>query len=124
MSWDWETFPEYMDALEKLPRTVDVACHVPHGAVRAYVLGDREKPGAIPTDEDITEMSRIVEEGVRAGALGFSTSRTVLPKSIDGALVPGPPATADELIAIGRSLGRAGSVVFARESEHKRGGKG
>ena len=78
MSWDWETFPEYMDALEKLPRTVDVACHVPHGAVRAYVLGDREKPGAIPTDADIAEMSRIVEEGIRAGALGFSTSRTVL----------------------------------------------
>src|SRR3546814_9391930 len=73
MSWDWETFPEYMDALEKLPRTVDVACHVPHGAVRAYVLGDREKPGAIPTDEDITEMSRIVEEGVRAGADRKST---------------------------------------------------
>src|SRR3546814_17561897 len=113
MSWDWETFPEYMDALEKLPRTVDVACHVPHGAVRAYVLGDREKPGAIPTDEDIAEMSRIVEEGVRAGALGFSTSRTVLHTSIDGELVPGPTATPEELIAIGRAMGRAGSGVFA-----------
>src|SRR3546814_1691123 len=77
MTWEWETFPEYMDALEKLPRTVDVACHVPHGAVRAYVLGDRERPGAVPTAEDIADMSRIVEEGVRAGALGFSTSRTV-----------------------------------------------
>src|SRR3546814_8897939 len=73
MSWDWETFPEYMDALEKLPRTVDVACHVPHGAVRAYVLGDREKPGAMPTDEDIAEMSPIVEKGVRGGAPGFRT---------------------------------------------------
>jgi len=120
MSWDWETFPEYMDALEKLPRTVDVACHVPHGAVRAYVLGDREKPGAIPTDADITEMSRIVEEGIRAGALGFSTSRTVLHKSIDGELVPGTTATAEELIAIGRAMGRVGYGVFEMASDLKR----
>ncbi len=120
MSWDWETFPEYMDALERLPRTVDVACHVPHGAVRAYVLGDREKPGAIPTDEDIAEMSRIVEEGVRAGALGFSTSRTVLHKSIDGELVPGTTATAEELIAIGRAMGRVGYGVFEMASDMKR----
>jgi N-acyl-D-aspartate/D-glutamate deacylase len=120
MSWDWETFPEYMDALEKLPRTVDVACHVPHGAVRAYVLGDREKPGAIPTDADIAEMSRIVEEGIRAGALGFSTSRTVLHKSIDGELVPGTTATAEELIAIGRAMGRVGYGVFEMASDMKR----
>jgi len=120
MSWDWETFPEYMDALEKLPRTVDVACHVPHGAVRAYVLGDREKPGAIPTDDDIAEMSRIVEEGIRAGALGFSTSRTVLHKSIDGELVPGTTATAEELIAIGRAMGRVGYGVFEMASDLRR----
>ena len=120
MTWDWETFPEYMDALEKLPRTVDVACHVPHGAVRAYVLGDREKPGAIPTEADIAEMSRIVEEGIRAGALGFSTSRTVLPKSIDGELVPGTTATAEELIAIGRAMGRVGYGVFEMASDLKR----
>ena len=84
MKWDWETFPEYLDALERLPRTVDVGTHVPHGAVRAYVLGDREQPGAIPTAEDIEKMSAIVEEGVRAGALGFSTSRTVLHRWVDG----------------------------------------
>lgn len=120
MKWDWESFPEYMDALERLPRTVDVACHVPHGAVRAYVLGDREKPGAIPTDEDIAEMSRIVEEGVRAGALGFSTSRTVLHKSIDGELVPGTTATAEELVAIGRGMGRVGYGVFEMASDMKR----
>jgi N-acyl-D-aspartate/D-glutamate deacylase len=120
MSWDWETFPEYLDALEKLPRTVDVGTHVPHGAVRAYVLGDREMPGAIPTDEDIAEMSRIVEEGVRAGALGFSTSRTVLHKSIDGELVPGTTATAEELVAIGRAMGRVGYGVFEMASDMRR----
>jgi N-acyl-D-amino-acid deacylase len=120
MKWNWETFPEYLTALEELPRTVDVATHVPHGAVRAYVLGDREMPGAIPTADDIAEMSRIVEEGIRAGALGFSTSRTVLHKSIDGELVPGTTATADELIAIGRAMGRVGYGVFEMASDLKR----
>jgi len=121
ITWDWETFPEYLDALEKLPRTVDVGTHVPHGAVRAYVLGDREKPGAVPSEEDIAEMARIVEEGVRAGALGFSTSRTVLHKSVDGELVPGTTATAEELVAIGRAMGRAkaagGHAVFEMASD-------
>ncbi len=90
ITWNWESFPEYLDALEKLPRTVDVGTHVPHGSVRAYVLGEREGPGAVPTEEDIEQMGNIVEEGVRAGALGFSTSRTVLHKDIDG--VSGPRA--------------------------------
>ena len=120
MKWDWETFPEYLDALVRLPRTVDVGTHVPHGAVRAYVLGDREKPGAVPTEAEIAEMSRIVEEGIRAGALGFSTSRTVLHKSVDGELVPGTTATAEELIAIGRAMGRVGHGVFEMASDLKR----
>ncbi|GGD91257.1 amidohydrolase [Tsuneonella deserti] len=120
MKWDWETFPEYLDALEKLPRTVDVGTHVPHGAVRAYVLGDRERPGAVPTADDIEAMGKIVEEGVRAGALGFSTSRTVLHRSIDGEVVPGTTATAEELIGIGRAMGRAGHGVFEMASDMMR----
>jgi N-acyl-D-aspartate/D-glutamate deacylase len=120
MKWNWETFPEYLDALEELPRTVDVGTHVPHGAVRAYVLGDRERPGAVPTEEDIAKMSAIVEDGVRAGALGFSTSRTVLHRSIDGEVVPGTTATKEELIAIGRAMGRAGHGVFEMASDMRR----
>jgi N-acyl-D-amino-acid deacylase len=120
MTWNWETFPEYLDELERLPRTVDVGTHVPHGAVRAYVLGDREQPGAVPTTEDINQMSRIVEEGVRAGALGFSTSRTVIHKSVDGEVVPGTTATAEELIAIGRGMGRVGHGVFEMASDLNR----
>jgi N-acyl-D-amino-acid deacylase len=120
MKWDWETFPEYLDALERLPRAIDVGTHVPHGAVRAYVLGDREKPGAVPTEDDIAAMSAIVEEGVRAGALGFSTSRTVIHKSIDGEVVPGTTATAEELIAIGRAMGRVGHGVFEMASDLNR----
>ncbi|HBM90173.1 MAG TPA: amidohydrolase, partial [Rhodobiaceae bacterium] len=115
--WNWETFPEYLDALEGLPRTVDVATHVPHGAVRAYVLGEREKPGAVPTDEDVEQMSKIVEDGLKAGALGFSTSRTILHRSVDGELVPGTTATKEELIGIGRAMGRAGHGVFEMASD-------
>ena len=120
MKWDWETFPEYLDALERLPRAIDVGTHVPHGAVRAYVLGDREQPGAIPTAEDIRKMADIVEEGVRAGALGFSTSRTVLHRSIDGEVVPGTTATKEELIEIGRAMGRVGHGVFEMASDMRR----
>ncbi|MBU2033387.1 MAG: amidohydrolase family protein, partial [Alphaproteobacteria bacterium] len=120
MTWKWESFPEYLDALEELPRTVDVATHVPHGAVRAYVLGERERPGAVPTEDDIARMAQIVEEGVRAGALGFSTSRTVIHRDIDGEVVPGTTATAEELIAIGRAMGRAGHGVFEMASDMKR----
>lgn len=120
MRWNWESFPEYLDALEELPRSVDVATHVPHGAVRAYVLGERERPGAVPTDEDIEQMCAIVEEGVRAGALGFSTSRTVLHRDVDGEVVPGTTATAEELVAIGRAMGRAGHGVFEMASDMMR----
>lgn len=118
--WEWETFPEYLDALERMPRTVDIGTHVPHGAVRAYVLGEREKPGAVPTGEDIARMAGIVEEGLRAGALGFSTSRTVIHKSVDGEVVPGTTATAEELITIGRAMGRVGHGVFEIASDMKR----
>ena len=120
MTWDWETFPEYLDALEKLPRTVDVGTHVPHGAVRAYVMGERGANNEAPTETDIAQMSKIVEEGLRAGALGFSTSRTILHKSVDGVLVPGTTATKEELLGIGRAMGRAGHGVFEMASDLKR----
>ncbi len=120
LTWEWESFPEYLDALEKLPRTVDVATHVPHGAVRAYVMGDRGARNEPPTQEDIARMAAIVEEGLRAGALGFSTSRTILHRSIDGELVPGTTATKEELIGIGRAMGKVGHGVFELVSDLRR----
>lgn len=117
MTWDWESFPEYMDALERLPRTVDVAAQVPHGAVRAYVMGEREAAKEEPTAEDMAAMADIVADGLRAGALGFSTSRTILHKSIDGELVPGTNATKEELLAIGEAMGRVGHGVFELTSD-------
>ncbi len=120
MSWNWETFPQYLDALAERPRTIDVATHVPHGAVRAYVMGERGARNEAPTEHEIAQMSAIVEEGLKAGALGFSTSRTVLHKSIDGELVPGTTATKEELIGIGRAVARAGHGVFEMASDLKR----
>jgi N-acyl-D-amino-acid deacylase len=117
MRWDWESFPEYLDALERLPRTIDVGTHVPHGAVRAYVMGERGARNETPTAAEIDAMSRIVEDGLRAGALGFSTSRTVIHKSIDGELVPGTTAMPEELIGIGRAMARVGHGVFEMASD-------
>jgi N-acyl-D-amino-acid deacylase len=117
LPWNWESFPEYMDALDELPRTIDVATHVPHGPVRAYVMGERGARDEPPTDEEIEAMSRIVEDGLNAGALGFSSSRTILHRSIDGELVPGTTATKEELIGIGRAMGRVGHGVFEIASD-------
>ncbi|KPF66327.1 amidohydrolase [alpha proteobacterium AAP81b] len=120
MRWNWESFPEYLDALEERPRTIDVATHVPHGAVRAYVMGERGARNEAPTEHEIARMSAIVEEGLRAGALGFSSSRTILHKSIDGEVVPGTTATKEELIGIGRAVARAGHGVFEIASDLRR----
>lgn len=117
MTWNWESFDEYLDALEELPRTIDVAAQVPHGAVRAYVMGDRGAANEPPSDTDISRMASIVEQGLQAGALGFSTSRTILHKSIDGELVPGTSASKEELVAIGRAMGRVGHGVFELASD-------
>jgi N-acyl-D-amino-acid deacylase len=120
LTWNWETFPEYLDELERLPRTIDVGTHVPHGAVRAYVMDERGARNDDPTEHEIARMSRIVEDGLRAGALGFSTSRTILHRSVDRELVPGTTATKDELIGIGRAMGRVGYGVFEMASDLKR----
>jgi N-acyl-D-amino-acid deacylase len=120
MTWNWETFPEYLDELERLPRTIDVGTHVPHGSVRAYVMGERGARNEEPTETDIAQMSKVVEEGLRAGALGFSTSRTILHRSVDRELVPGTTATKEELIGIGRAMGRVGYGVFEMASDLKR----
>ena len=120
MKWNWESFPEYMDALAQRPRTIDVATHVAHGPVRAYVMGERGADNAAPTEHEIAQMSAIVEEGLKSGALGFSTSRTVLHKSVDGVLVPGTTATKEELIGIGRAVARAGHGVFEMASDLRR----
>ncbi len=112
IEWEWESFPEYLDALERRRWTVDVGTQVPHGAVRAYVMGERGARNEAATTDDIEAMRAIVLEALRAGALGFSTSRTTGHRSIDGELVPGTYAAEDELFGIGSALGEAGAGVF------------
>ncbi len=98
--WDWESFPEYLDALGSLPRVVDVGTHVPHGAVRAYVMGERGAANEPATEADIAEMAALVAGGLRAGALGFSMSRTLAHRAIDGRPVPGTFAAEAEIHGI------------------------
>ncbi len=112
MNWSWRTFPEYLDALEQLKFTMDVGTQVPHGSVRAYVMGQRGADNEPATTEDIEEMAAIVKEGVAAGALGFSTSRTIAHTAITGEPVPGTFAAEDELFGIGRVLGELGEGIF------------
>jgi N-acyl-D-amino-acid deacylase len=117
IKWNWETFPEYMDSIDAQARVLDVAAQVPHGSVRAYVMGERGARNEVATPEDIAEISRIVGEGISAGALGFSTSRTMLHRSKDGEPVPGTFAGADELLGVGRAMGKAGHGVFELASD-------
>ena len=112
IEWEWETFPEYLDALERRHWTVDVGTQVPHGAVRAYVMGDRGAKNEAANAEDIEAMRAIVLEALRAGALGFSTSRTMGHRAVDGEVVPGTYAAEDELFGIGRALAEAKAGVF------------
>src|SRR5215468_990465 len=110
--WQWERFPEYLDALEAMPRALDVGAQVPHGAVRAYVMGERGARNQPAGADDIAGMAAIVREGIEAGALGFTTSRTLLHRAIDGEPVPGTFAAAEELIGIGGVLGELGRGVI------------
>lgn len=112
INFEWETFPEYLDALSRMKRVLDVGAHVPHCAVRAYVMGERGAENQPATADDIERMSAVVRDGVKAGALGVSTSRTLVHRTRDKAYVPGTFAAIDEMIGLGRGLGEAGHGVF------------
>jgi N-acyl-D-amino-acid deacylase len=116
MNWNWETFGEYLDEVARTDRVLDVASLVPHGALRAYVLGEG-RANDVANGEEIAEMAALVREAVRAGAIGASTTRTILHRAKDGELAAGTTAAADELIAIGEALGKAGHRVFSLASD-------
>ena len=119
MQWEWETFAQYMDALARKPLAVDVGAQVPHGALRVYVMGERGiADDSVATADDIAAMAAELRSGLRAGALGFSTSRTLIHRGADGKLVPGTYAGRDELFGIGRVLGEEGHGVFQMTSNH------
>lgn len=117
MSWAWESFPEYLDEVERMPRVLDVAAMVAHGALRAYVLGC-DRNNAEPSSEEIAMMAKLAREAIEAGAIGISTTRTLVHMAKDGQPAAGTFAKADELIAIGQALAGAGRRVFSVASEH------
>jgi len=112
IQWEWETFPQYLEALDRRQFAMDLATQVPHGSVRAYVMGERGARNEPATSDDIASMAALVKEGLLAGALGFSTSRTSAHRAITGEPVPGTFAAEDELFGIGRVLGELGRGIF------------
>ncbi len=118
IDWQWESFPEYLDALERMPRALDVGAQIPHSALRTYVMGERGITHDEATPADIQAMVQLVREGMRAGALGFSTSRTIIHKYQGRKYPPGTFASPDEILGIARALGEVGHGVFQMTSNH------
>ena len=113
MPWGtWETFAEYLDVLDARRYSLDVAAQVAHGALRFYVMGERGAANEDATADDLAEMARLLEEAMRAGAVGFSTSRTIGHRAKSGRPVPGTYAAESELVALGKALRDAGHGVF------------
>ena len=109
LPWNWQTFEDYLDALGAREYDLDVVTQVPHAALRVYVMGQRGADREPATAEDRAEMARLAAAGVRAGALGFSTSRTLNHKTLDGRPIPTLQAEEAELSEIGAALGGVGS---------------
>jgi N-acyl-D-aspartate/D-glutamate deacylase len=118
IDWQWESFPEYLDTLETIPRAIDVAAQVPHGAIRAYVMGERCNTDYAPTEAEVEEMAMLVREGVEAGALGFSSSKTLLHKDVHGEYMPGTFSGNEEMLALGLGMKGLKNSVFELVSDH------
>jgi N-acyl-D-aspartate/D-glutamate deacylase len=110
IKWSWESFPDYLDAIAGKRWTMDVAAQVPHGAIRAYVMGERGVKNEPATAADVRQMAELVGQAIDAGAVGFSTSRIIGHQAIDGTPVPGTFAGEDEVFAIGKAMARSGAV--------------
>jgi N-acyl-D-aspartate/D-glutamate deacylase len=119
LTWGWRTFPEYLNTLASQERVIDIGAQIAHGALRAFVMGERGAANESATDADIAEMAKAVDEAMAAGALGFSTSRTPIHKSKSGELVPGTNADENELFGIAEALNKHGRGVFQFAPEHR-----
>ncbi|HVR53815.1 MAG TPA: amidohydrolase family protein [Pseudorhodoferax sp.] len=118
IQWEWESFPEYLDALARKPRALDVGAQIPHSALRTYVMGERGITHDEATPDDIAQMVQLVREGLSAGALGFSTTRTLIHKYQQRKYPPGTFASPDEILGIARAMGEVGHGVFQMTSNH------
>jgi N-acyl-D-aspartate/D-glutamate deacylase len=118
VSFDWESFPEYLDSLARMDRVMDVGAQVPHAALRFYVMGDRGADHtAVPTAAEIDRMGVLLEEALAAGALGFTTSRTTKHRAADGRVTPGLSAGEPELLGLAAAMKRSGKGVIEVNSD-------
>jgi N-acyl-D-aspartate/D-glutamate deacylase len=117
LNWEWETFPQFMDELERRERAIDICAQAAHLPTRVYVMGDRAVRREAATPDDIAEMRRLTVEALNCGAFGFTTSRTDSHKTPDGELVPSRDADDHELLGIGAALGITGTGAFGMNSD-------
>ena len=118
LTWDWESLPEYIDAIDRRPHKLDIGVQVPHAPLRAYVMGERGGDHRMePSADEIDEMYRLTKEALLAGAVGFTSSRVTAHKSSSGQLIGSLTAGAAELVGIGRALKETGRGVFQFVSE-------
>ena len=108
LPWDWETFPEYLDALEARPRDIDVGAYLPHSPLRVYAMGRRGADREPATEDDLARMKTIAREAMEAGAMGFATSRLFIHRTRDGASIPSYDASENELRAVASGMREAG----------------
>ncbi len=112
LPWNWETFPEYLDALAARQLDIDVAAQLPHSALRVYVMGERGARREAPTADDLAQMRELTTEAIKAGALGVTTSRNLLHRTRAGELAPSLNSPEDELLALAHGLRDAGAGVY------------
>jgi len=107
--WGWETFPEYLDLLDTMPRAIDVGAQATHATIRAYVMGERGAGNEPADSQDLSDMAGLVKEAINAGALGFTSSRTTFHRTRDGQHIPGYEVAFEELIHLARAMGETGT---------------
>ncbi len=117
LTWEWESFPDFLDALERRPHAIDIAAQIAHLPLRVYVMGDRAVRFEQARPDDIAQMRRLTVEALRAGAFGFTTSRTDSHKTTTGDMVPSRYAGSEELVGIGTALGEVAAGAFGMNSD-------
>ena len=117
LTWEWESFPDFLDALERRPHAIDIAAQIAHLPLRVYVMGDRAVRFEQARPDDIAQMRRLTVEALRAGAFGFTTSRTDSHKTTTGDMVPSRYAGSEELVGIGSALGEVAAGAFGMNSD-------
>ena len=117
LSWEWESFPDYLDYLSKRQFDMDIGAQLPHAALRVYVMGQRGADREPATAEDVLEMRRLTEQAMRAGALGFTSSRTLNHRSVRGEPTPTLQAEYDELVGMASALHSSGRGVMEMISD-------